>query len=52
MIAGDELHLAAVAESLAQQIADLSDQLDAQRKAPGGKARGAGSGPGDPPADR
>ena len=37
MIAGDELHLAAVAESLAQQIADLSDQLDAQRKAPGGK---------------
>jgi DNA helicase IV len=41
MIAGDELHLAAVAESLAQQIADLSDQLDAQRKAPGGKGRAA-----------
>jgi len=39
MIAGDELHLAAVAESLAQQIADLSDQLDVQRKAPGGKGR-------------
>jgi hypothetical protein len=41
MIAGDELHLAAVAESLAQQIANLSDQLDAQRKAPGGKGRAA-----------
>jgi hypothetical protein len=41
MIAGDELHLAAVAESLAQQITDLSDQLDAQRKAPGGKGRAA-----------
>jgi DNA helicase IV len=41
MIACDELHLAAVAESLAQQIADLSDQLDAQRKAPGGKGRAA-----------
>ncbi len=41
MIGGDELHLAAVAESLAQQIADLSDQLDVQRKAPGGKGRAA-----------
>ena len=41
MIAGDELHLAAVAESLAQQIADLSDQLDAQRRAPGGKGQAA-----------
>jgi hypothetical protein len=41
MIAGDELHLAAVAEGLAQHIADLSDQLDAQRKAPGGKGRAA-----------
>ena len=41
LIAGDDQHLAAVAESLAQQIADLSDQLDAQRKAPGGKGRGA-----------
>ena len=41
MIAGDELHLAAVAESLAQQVAELSDQLDAQRKAPGGKGRAA-----------
>jgi hypothetical protein len=41
LIAGDEQHLAAVAESLAQQIGDLSDQLDAQRKAPGGKGRAA-----------
>ena len=41
LIAGDEQHLAAVAESLAQQIADLSDQLDTQRKAPGGKGRAA-----------
>src|SRR4249920_3831238 len=41
MIAGDELHLAAVAESLAQQIADLSDQLDAERRAPGGIGQAA-----------
>jgi hypothetical protein len=41
LIAGDEQHLAAVAESMAQQIADLSDQLDAQRKAPGGRGRAA-----------
>ena len=41
MIASDEQHLAAVAECLEQQIADLSDQLDAQRKAPGGKGRAA-----------
>jgi hypothetical protein len=41
MIAGDELHLAAVAESLQRQIAELSDQLDAQRKAPGGTGRAA-----------
>jgi DNA helicase IV len=41
MIAGDELHLAAVAESLEQQIAELSDQLAAQRKAPGSKGRAA-----------
>jgi hypothetical protein len=41
LIAADEQHLAAVAESLEQQIAVLSDQLDAQRKAPGGKGRAA-----------
>jgi Viral (Superfamily 1) RNA helicase len=41
LIAGDEQHLAAVGESLKQQIADLSDRLDALRKSPGGKGRGA-----------
>ena len=41
LIAGDELHLAAIAESLEQQIADLSERLDAQRKAPGGTGRKA-----------
>ena len=41
LIAGDEQHLAAVAESLEQQIGDLSERLDAERKAPGGKGRRA-----------
>ena len=41
LIAGDEQHFAAVTESLEQQIADLSDRLDDQRKAPGGKGRAA-----------
>jgi DNA helicase IV len=41
LIAGDEQHLEAVAMSLEQQIAELSDQLDAQRRAPGGKGRAA-----------
>jgi hypothetical protein len=41
LIAADEQHLAAVAESLEQQIADLSDQLDAERKRPGGTGRAA-----------
>ena len=41
LIAGDEQHLAAVAESLEQQIADLSERLDAQRKAAGGTGRKA-----------
>ena len=36
LIAGDEQHFAAIAESLAQSIADLSDRLDAERRAPGG----------------
>jgi hypothetical protein len=36
LIAGDEQHFAAIAESLEQSIADLSDRLDAERKAPGG----------------
>ena len=36
LIGGDEQHFAAIAESLGQSIADLSDRLDAERKAPGG----------------
>jgi DNA helicase IV len=36
LIAGDEKHFAAIAESLEQSIADLSDRLDSARKAPGG----------------
>src|SRR3954465_5960388 len=36
LIAGDERHFAAIAESLEQTIADLSDRLDAERRAPGG----------------
>ena len=36
LIAGDEQHFAAIAESLEQTIADLSDRLDAARQAPGG----------------
>ncbi|HJQ86654.1 MAG TPA: RNA polymerase recycling motor ATPase HelR [Propionibacteriaceae bacterium] len=41
LIAGDEQHLAAVAESLEQQIADLTDRLDALRKAAGGTGQKA-----------
>jgi Viral (Superfamily 1) RNA helicase len=41
LIAGDEQHFAAIAESLEQQIAELSDRLDVLRKAPGGKGRAA-----------
>jgi hypothetical protein len=36
LIAGDEQHLAAIAKSLEQSIAELSDRLDAERQAPGG----------------
>src|SRR5688500_3358694 len=36
LIAADEQHFAAIAASLEQSIADLSDRLDAERKAPGG----------------
>ena len=36
LIAGDERHFAAIAESLRETIADLSDRLDAERQAPGG----------------
>ncbi|MFI7135703.1 RNA polymerase recycling motor ATPase HelR [Nonomuraea sp. NPDC050153] len=41
LIAGDERHFAAIAESLDQSIAELSERLDAERKAPGGKGRQA-----------
>jgi DNA helicase IV len=36
LIADDEKHFAAIAENLERSIADLSDRLDAERKAPGG----------------
>ncbi len=36
LIAGDEQHFAAIAESLEESIADLSDRLEAELKAPGG----------------
>ncbi|MEV3977500.1 RNA polymerase recycling motor ATPase HelR [Nonomuraea sp. NPDC049758] len=41
LIAVDERHFAALAESLEQSIADLSARLDAERMAPGGKGRQA-----------
>jgi hypothetical protein len=36
LIADDEEHFTAIAESLEQSIADLSNRLDAERQAPGG----------------
>ena len=36
LIAGDEQHFAAIAESLEQSAADLSGRLEAERRAPGG----------------
>ncbi|MYZ37211.1 MULTISPECIES: RNA polymerase recycling motor ATPase HelR, partial [unclassified Streptomyces] len=41
LIANDEQHFAAIAESLEQAIAELSDRLDAERRAPGGIGREA-----------
>ncbi|MGY1704937.1 RNA polymerase recycling motor ATPase HelR [Geodermatophilus sp. SYSU D00697] len=41
LIAGDERHFAALAESLEQTIADLSDRLDVERRAPGGTGQEA-----------
>lgn len=41
LIAGDEEHFAALAESLEQAIAELSDRLDTERRAPGGMGRQA-----------
>ncbi|ABW12754.1 putative superfamily I DNA and RNA helicase [Parafrankia sp. EAN1pec] len=36
LVAGDEQHFTAIAESLEQSIAELSDRLDTARRAPGG----------------
>ncbi|MEV5971690.1 RNA polymerase recycling motor ATPase HelR [Streptomyces sp. NPDC051921] len=41
LIAADERHFAAVAESLEQTVAELSGQLDTARRAPGGAGREA-----------
>jgi hypothetical protein len=41
LIAADEQHFAAIAESLEWSIADLSGRLDAERKAPGGIGQAA-----------
>ncbi|MFJ8624062.1 RNA polymerase recycling motor ATPase HelR [Kitasatospora sp. NPDC093550] len=41
LIGGDERHFAAIAESLEGTIAELSDRLDALRRAPGGLGREA-----------
>ena len=41
LIANDEQHFEAIAESLEQSIADLSGRLDAELKAPGGIGRAA-----------
>ncbi|MGW7024531.1 RNA polymerase recycling motor ATPase HelR [Streptomyces decoyicus] len=41
LIDGDEQHFAAIAESLEQTIAELSDRLEAERRAPGGIGRAA-----------
>ncbi|MFI6504803.1 RNA polymerase recycling motor ATPase HelR [Nonomuraea typhae] len=41
LIAADERHFAAIAESLEQSIAELSGRLDAERMATGGKGRQA-----------
>jgi hypothetical protein len=41
LIARDEQHFAAISESLEQAIADLTDRLAAERKAPGGVGQAA-----------
>ncbi|MFI1444954.1 RNA polymerase recycling motor ATPase HelR [Streptomyces fructofermentans] len=41
LIAADERHFAAVAECLERSIAEVSDRLDAERRAPGGSGRQA-----------
>jgi hypothetical protein len=41
LIAGDEQHFAAIAESLERSIAELSERLDAERRAAGGAGQAA-----------
>src|SRR5215510_3789510 len=41
LIGADEQHFEAIAESLEQSIADLSERLDAERRAPGGIGQAA-----------
>jgi DNA helicase IV len=41
LIAADEKHLAAIAESLEHSISELSDRLEATRRAPGGTGQAA-----------
>ncbi len=41
LIDGDEQHFVAISESLEQSIAELSDRLDAERRAPGGEGQEA-----------
>ncbi|MET0418303.1 MAG: RNA polymerase recycling motor ATPase HelR, partial [Actinoplanes sp.] len=41
LIAADEVHFAAIAESIEQSIANLSERLESTRKAPAGKGRQA-----------
>ena len=41
MVAADEEHFAAIAQSLEETIADLSHRLDTARKAPGGTGQEA-----------
>ncbi|MFD9692353.1 RNA polymerase recycling motor ATPase HelR [Kitasatospora sp. NPDC059088] len=41
LVAADERHFAAIAESLERVIAELSDQLDVVRRAPGGAGQAA-----------
>src|SRR4051794_2234770 len=41
LVAADEKHFAAIAETLEQSLADLAERLDAQRRAPGGTGQEA-----------
>jgi hypothetical protein len=41
LVAGDEQHFAAIAESLEQAVTELSERLDAARRAPGGRGQQA-----------